>query len=196
MFKNNPFSILLSCVREERQRQNIQSEFCIWGKAYNIFLLPLSYLSLTSCSPIHLEHSHANLFLCRLWKAPNIYFWSFLGPVMFWKETKEVPLLSEQSKKISNPINESRVFASKVHAQLMRAMLLYIFVCAKPGILAILYPQRTKGYILSLITHRGMELNLLKGFGGRPGRHSFSDGSGWWGYSCRRWKGDGKPSWW
>lgn len=42
----------------------------------------------------------------------------------FWRETKEVPFLSEQSKKISNPKNESRVFASKVHAQLMRAMML------------------------------------------------------------------------
>lgn len=39
-------------------------------------------------------------------------------------KTKEVPFLSEQSKKISNPINESRVSASKVHAQLMRAMML------------------------------------------------------------------------
>lgn len=58
-------------------------------------------------------------------KTPNIYFWSFLGPVIFfWRETKEVPFFSEQSKKRSNPINESRGFASKVNAQLMRAMML------------------------------------------------------------------------
>lgn len=146
------------------ERGETETEYSIWILHMRESMWHLSSASelfkLTSCSPIHLEHGHAHLFVYSLWKTPNIYFWSFLGPVIFFGGGNQGSPIFKWAIKENKQSHKwkSCFYMANWWEQ-------WCCLCKARDSCHFVSSEDKRVYS---VFNGGMELNLLKRFGGRP----------------------------